>query len=371
MVLASRNFVMLSITLWLLQASIGFGPRLGIENYLYVVLVVLLVLETETKWRHINVSVIALGLVCIKLYNEYYPPFYDVPALTKYLYVSNIVLSCMFIGIICWSMLDDTQNEQKNVLKKKQQLSETNELKDKLFAMISHDIISPLNSLNGMLSLLENEMLPRELQKQLIHDLRQKTEISGKTLKALLDWSAMHYKQQATAITKSDSRFDLYEATHTINQFFDNELRKKQISFVNDVPNGTYISADKDQIQFVIRNLAGNAIKYCKTDGSGQIIIRARTDNENINLDIIDNGIGIEPSRQVTLFGSDDKVSTEGTANEKGTGLGLIFCKEFVTAHGGEINVSSQPGMGTTFSITLPIDTNNISAVGKKAVGKL
>ena len=351
---AAKYFTVPAISLWLIQASAGFGAAMGLENYLYVVLVGMLVLETDVKWRYANVVLISLGLVFVKLYHIYGLPYYTLPGLTRIFYICNIVMPCLFIALVCITMLNDTQTEQNAILEKKKQLSDSNALRDKLFSMIAHDIKSPMHSLQVMLSALEHDLLPKEEEKKLINQLRQKTEVSGKTLTSLLDWSSLHYRQQTSGIEKKETTFDLHEVTDQLAAFYDDGFRRKHITLVNDVAIGTAIYADKDQVTFIIRNLLGNAVKFSETNGTAQITLTAIQDDDQTTIAVSDNGAGIPAKRLETLFSADKKVSTMGTAGEKGSGLGLIFCKEFVTQHGGTMNVDSSPGRGTTISFNIP-----------------
>ncbi|WP_345084585.1 HAMP domain-containing sensor histidine kinase [Nemorincola caseinilytica] len=351
---AARYFTVPTICVWLIHAATGFGPAMGLENYLYVVLVGVLVLETDTRWRYTNVIMIALGLIFVKLYNTYGTPYYSAPSLSRYFYIANIIITCLFIALICRSMLNDTHTEQRAMTEKKRKLAESNALRDKLFSMIAHDIKSPLHSLQDMLYALESGLMSKTDQKVLINELRQKTDVSSKTLSSLLDWASLHYRQQTSAIGKKETIFDLYEVTDHLAILYDDMLRKKQITLENEIHPGSTIYADKEQVLFILRNLIGNAVKYSETDGSARISLSAEKDNNNTNITIKDNGIGMGAGQVDTLFTTDHKRSATGTIGEKGTGLGLIFCNEFVTQHGGTMNVVSELGKGTEITFTIP-----------------
>jgi len=126
----------------------------------------------------------------------------------------------------------------------------------------------------------------------------------------------------------------------------------KNIQLQNDVPENSTIFADYDSMATVIRNLVSNAIKF--TNSSGLITLSGAKNFDNTDIMVSDTGIGINPNDLSKIFKIEENFTTKGTNQEGGTGLGLIICKEFVEKNGGSIKVSSNPGLGTTFTISLP-----------------
>jgi signal transduction histidine kinase len=128
---------------------------------------------------------------------------------------------------------------------------------------------------------------------------------------------------------------------------------KKGIMLLSSEPNEVYAYGDRDMINSVIRNLVTNAVKFTDRDRKVEIHLKPR--EKEIEVNIVDEGIGINPDQLKKLFRIDEKFKSTGTAGEKGTGLGLIICKEFVEKNGGEITVKSSPGKGSVFSFTVPL----------------
>jgi signal transduction histidine kinase len=129
--------------------------------------------------------------------------------------------------------------------------------------------------------------------------------------------------------------------------------RTKNIILANNIGPGTFANADGDLVKTILLNLINNAIKF--THSGGNIQINAQEKNDNIEVSVTDNGMGIDAPILKTLFKSAATYSTNGTSNEKGTGLGLLVCKEFVELNGGKIWVESEKGKGSRFTFTLPI----------------
>lgn len=137
-----------------------------------------------------------------------------------------------------------------------------------------------------------------------------------------------------------DDNFELLDSLHI-----------KEVKLVNEIPEGTLAFADLNMINLVFRNLILNGMKF--TEQGGEITIGAETDNDELTVWVKDNGVGISPEIQKLLFEKTSGYSTRGTANEKGTGLGLILCKEFVERNGGRIWLESEEGKGSTFFFTV------------------
>ena len=127
---------------------------------------------------------------------------------------------------------------------------------------------------------------------------------------------------------------------------------QKHISLKQDIGQELNVTADLQMVKTILRNLICNAIKY--TNENGKIVINALEKKKLVEVDVTDNGIGISKEIQKKLFKIDFLHSTPGTNDEKGTGLGLLLCKEFIELHGGDIWIESQPGRGSRFSFTLP-----------------
>lgn len=230
-------------------------------------------------------------------------------------------------------------------------LRAANAAKDKLFSIISHDLISPFSNIMTISQILlddikTDDMDELEKKVQIIFDSSKQTY---DLLKNLLDWSLTQIK----GIEYSPLPLNLFETCNNVIHSISNLADHKDISLISTVPNNITLTADRNMLCTVIRNLIGNAIKY--TGKSGKISISAKKTDKEITIYVSDTGVGIKPEAIENLFDFENQYTTLGTNKEKGTGLGLTLCKEFVEKHGGEIRVKSEMGKGTLFSFSIPI----------------
>jgi signal transduction histidine kinase len=168
-------------------------------------------------------------------------------------------------------------------------------------------------------------------------------------LENLLTWS----RSQRGRIKYDPVRFNLSNLIQENVNLHKLLAEKKGIMLLSPTEDEIFAYGDRDMINSVIRNLVTNALKF--TDKDKKVEIKVKPLEEKIAVSIVDEGVGIPPENMDKLFRIDEKFKSTGTAGEKGTGLGLIICREFVEKNGGEIKVESQPGQGTTFSFTIPM----------------
>jgi signal transduction histidine kinase len=244
------------------------------------------------------------------------------------------------------------QLEQKNkeLSKQAERLIELNATKDKFFSIIAHDLRSPFNSILGL-----SEMLAEHISEKQTDDLAKFSHLIRNTAKQtldlltnLLDWSS----SQTDRIEFTPEYFSLSAVVIENVELLEEMARQKSIRIDLELDQNLVVFADKEMIRAVLRNLLSNAIKF--TENGGQIKLNTNTDEKEWVLNVQDDGIGIEKTMQQKLFRIDETFSTKGTQNEKGTGLGLILCKEFIDKHNGKIWVESELGKGSTFGIALP-----------------
>jgi len=235
----------------------------------------------------------------------------------------------------------------RKVKKLNKDLIESNAIKDKLFSIIGHDLRSPVSNVVQMMDILGNIDFSSEERFEIIATLKKHSESSLETLDNLLQWG----KAQLQGIrVKSDIVFPQIIIERNI-EAYSMQAQQKSITIKNLVPENLVVNADSDHLNFIMRNLLSNAVKF--TYLSGTVIINAsQISDELVCITVQDHGIGMSPENKKTIFKT-FPVITPGTANEKGTGIGLMLCKEFVEANGGTISVESTAGKGTTFSFTL------------------
>ncbi|AYB35229.1 tetratricopeptide repeat protein [Chryseolinea soli] len=229
-------------------------------------------------------------------------------------------------------------------------LQELNATKDKFFSIISHDLKGPLNSLTSFSGLLlhHTDSLSKEEIQMLAKDLDKSVKNLFALLENLLEWS----RSQTGNIEFKPEVFDLNAVVEENRALLKAQAQQKKITLNNAGEGAWMVRAHKNSINTVVRNLISNAIKF--TGEGGQITTRLRRQNGRVIIAIADNGVGMSPEVMKKLFRIEAKHSTKGTADEKGTGLGLILCREFVEKNGGQIWVESEEGRGSVFSFSVP-----------------
>ena len=229
-------------------------------------------------------------------------------------------------------------------------LSELNSSKDQFFSIIAHDLKSPFNNILGFTELLRNNLdtYDKELVRQILGQLHSSSKMAYELLENLLDWSRL----QTDRIEYEPTQLSFNELLRHCLPMMQLIASSKQISL--EVTSATDLSvyADQNLTKTILRNLISNAVKF--SNAKDKIYIKAEQIDNQIKISIRDKGIGIPMKDIPKLFRIDIKHSTPGTMNEKGTGLGLILCKDFVEKQGGKIWVESKENEGSTFTFTLP-----------------
>lgn len=229
-------------------------------------------------------------------------------------------------------------------------LRDLNTTKDKFFSIIAHDLKNPLASFASITEMLFKsfDVLRSDEKKEMIQNINFSAKKLSELLENLLTWS----RSQTGRIQFTPDFINLkYVSDNTIS-FLKINSDKKNITLRNDIPDSVEVYADTNMISTVIRNIVSNAIKF--TPEGGLISISAELAERLVTVTIEDNGVGIDPDGVQKIFRIDESYSTPGTANESGTGLGLILCKEFIEKHKGTIWVESTKGEGSRFRFTLP-----------------
>jgi signal transduction histidine kinase len=245
---------------------------------------------------------------------------------------------------------DEIENQKGRIELQNKQLSDTIQLKNKLFSVIAHDLRSPVVNILYMLNLLKEKEYKEKYDSFANSSIQYAQQVIS-LLENMLVWG----RDQEDKIKYSPAKLDLADIILTNLSIFKETSDKKDI-LVNftQVGNSTaYV--DKDLIDIIIRNLLSNAVKYTPRSGRISILLKDKSnDGEGILLKICDNGIGIPVTKQKYLFTSTEVTSTPGTENERGTGLGLKLCYELVQINKGNISVESKEGEGTCILINLP-----------------
>ena len=240
--------------------------------------------------------------------------------------------------------------KQKELEEQNAQLHHMNDVKNKLFSIVSHDLKSPFNAFMGitdlMLSGFEDEFSDKEyfqirlkLLNEMAHNLYDLTE-------NLLNWANLNVSD----IKPKKSLVSIDAVIQKQKSVLSPMWMKKRLTINENIPDGLMVETDPDIIAIVVRNIISNAIKFSLK--SGIIDIVAGINNGLLEISISDYGIGMNPQQTANVFLG--YTSTRGTDNEKGAGIGLITCKEFIEKLGGNIQVKSEPNKGSTFRIAIP-----------------
>jgi signal transduction histidine kinase len=244
---------------------------------------------------------------------------------------------------------DDVIAKNIEIERRREELNKLNQVKDRLFSIVSHDLRSPLNSLKGTLALMEMGALSEDETKYFTGELNNELSYVLELLENLLKWA----KAQMEGIETQPQKLDLHALVQSNVGLLQPIADKKQIVLSHNLLTDTIAWGDEEMIKLVIRNLLSNAIKFTKE--AGTIKVESSLDNGAVQISIIDNGVGISPEQQKQLFDNSTHFSTQGTNREKGTGLGLLICKEFIEKNKGRIWVESELKKGSKFSFTLPV----------------
>ncbi len=234
-----------------------------------------------------------------------------------------------------------------------QKLNELNESKDRLFSIIAHDLKNPFFGLIGLSEILvqDYDTTDDDYKKMLISDINILSVSTHQLLDNLLDWS----RQQTNQIAFHPELFSLKDSLDVAVKSLNQIARSKNITIRNNVLHTVLVTADRYMIDTVIRNLLSNALKF---SDEGSVIAADMTMNEDgtCSLSISDRGVGMSKEAVEKIFSPSEKQKTSGTKGEKGSGLGLILCKDFTEKNGGSIRAESTLGKGSTFTITLPVN---------------
>jgi len=265
-----------------------------------------------------------------------------------------ILILALFIFKIIRPAIIENKRNQDIISDQNSKLLKLNKDKDLFLTVLAHDLKSPFSSILGFLGLLKdniqlNDIKETESQIEIINNSANNVY---NLLESLLNWARM----QAGKTPFLPQKLQLSSICNKTIELLKINSISKEIYLENSVKDDIFIHADKDMVSTVLRNLVSNAIKF--TESGGAIKINAEINNELVLISVSDNGIGMNKESINKLFDISQLYTTMGTRKEKGTGLGLILCRDFVEKHNGTIWVESKFGVGSNFKFTLPIFNN-------------
>lgn len=273
----------------------------------------------------------------------------------------NFLISLIALGLVIVALIlilykvkqrahNKLQVINEKVRQQNLQLQALNATKDKFFSIIGHDLKGPLNSLTSFSGLLINhtDSLTKEEIQMLAKDFDKSLKNLSALLNNLLEWS----RSQTGNIQFNPEVFDMTVLLKENKELLSTQAQNKKINFLTDSGMSIPVKAHRHSLNTVVRNLISNSIKF--TPEGGLIKLGLEQNNGHVLVSIADTGVGMSPDTIAKLFRIDAKHTTKGTADEKGTGLGLILCKDFVEKNGGSLWVESEEGKGSVFYFTVP-----------------
>lgn len=249
-------------------------------------------------------------------------------------------------------------NDQNEWLLKQKQLIEAQKanlevvsgVKDKLLAVIAHDLRTPLANLRGVTDMFDMDYLSNDEVRTLMKEINPIVKGAEMTLSNLLEWAGSNIKGRNV----TTSRLDIFLLGVEMEQTFSHSLQKKSIEFVNQASPGQSVLADENHVKVVLRNLISNAIKF--TNVNGRVILSSELKDDKVIICVEDNGKGMTEQETGKLFAFQTHFSKRGTQGESGTGIGLMLCKELIELNGGKVWVESKINKGSKFYFNLPLN---------------
>jgi len=246
---------------------------------------------------------------------------------------------------------DNLADKNKEIEQQHNDLDKLNKEKDRFFSILSHDLRSPLTSLKGLAYLLIHPGDPltpdesKDIKKKMDESMDNLTDL----ITNILDWSMTTSKKKKWTFDKLDISA-LIEKSISLYQ---NGAESKRVKLAHLPGNDVYGYADYQAIDTVIRNLISNGIKFSYPDS--EVLVKTAINETNVIISVQDHGTGMPADRQEKLFTLNKSVKQAGTNNEKGTGIGLLLCKELMKENNGDIAVRSEPGKGSEFIVSFPL----------------
>jgi signal transduction histidine kinase len=264
-------------------------------------------------------------------------------------------IAALLMILLCFSILQIKRKRKLLLVQKaelesqKKELEELHVVKDKFFSILSHDLRSPMVNILGLLNIISSDNSISERDKNLMFEsLKSSTTSTLETMDNMLAWGKQQIKDNKSEIEE----VNIHEVADRVCRFLKHSADNKSIQFVNHINSDVHIMADNNRLEFVLRNLMSNALKFSHYNSKVELWTSA--DDTYVNIHVKDFGTGMKKELQERLFDVNKTQSTQGTAGEMGTGLGLILSKEFINQNNGSLLVSSNPGEGTTFTIRHP-----------------
>ena len=357
----------LVVTCMVMFTAMGWFLHNGMEEFLLVVMLASTLLF-DTRWlRHLSFLVCGAAFVTVKLH--FFVPFPGAIH-SRSFFTANMAAMIFAYGWFLQILHEIYDNYRREVDRKNADLHKANLAKEKLLSIVAHDLRAPIGNLKGALDGLDQGLLTVHQFDMMRHDLQKGVDHVHASMENLLIWATGHLQSMEPDFQPVPLRAAAARCVDLLSGL----AEKKRIAIENRIPLAAIARADADQLGTIFRNLLSNAVKF--TPEGGRIEIEgAREETGRWRLMIRDTGIGMSAEQAHRLFTPTPYRSTSGTQQEKGLGLGLGICREFVERNQGAIWVESSPGNGTAIYFTLaavavmePLDLPQAPLAEKRSV---
>ncbi len=358
----------------LTSMAYGVGLDLGLELF-FVLYAALAVFYLQKPTNAIISYVLASGCYIITyVFVGHYSYKLSVTFFPFYVFIHVLALVLLFFALFWlkkenvgyqFSILqknDELHNtnlkiekQKMEIAQKAEELNRLNHLKDKLFTVISHDLKGPVYAQRNLFQSIQQHDIPGGQIKELIPDILKDINYTVNLMDNLLQWS----KNQMQTESTDPQLVDISQIINNVVKLLRLQAKTKEVEICTEGLNSIYVYVDKDMIHMVLRNLVSNAIKF--TGKNGKVFMELTGLNNFVEVCVRDTGIGMTEDVLAKIVQS-NFYTTNGTANESGTGLGLMLCSEFLRKNGSNLVINSKHGVGSTFSFKLPLSQECILA---------
>lgn len=339
-------FFISSVSTWI------FGNEPGFQTFLFVAIIIPLFLWSaqELKYLLLFIGLSFVLYISIEFFPPLFKPLIELPdSYISFFKSSNILITFCASALAIFVNFELSNRQEKHLVQQTKELEISQQHRDLVYSIVAHDLKSPLARLSGLLDLLlrkyddDNE----DEEVKYLRNIFNSTKALNSLLDNLLNWSRMH----SGNMVLNHKPLNLKKKVDQVEKLLHDSFITKRISFTNNVAHKIEVLADPDMVYTVLRNFISNAIKF--TNEGGKIKITAKPVKETIEVCIQDTGVGISAENLTKLFDRKIHLTTSGTNNEKGSGLGLKLCKDFIEASSGKIWVESELNKGSKFHFTL------------------
>ena len=319
------------------------GMNLGIELFfiLYGILAVFFIQDIGHMIFTVTLSMISYFILTVVWRN-----FQFQLEVNGMLYLFNHLIAIVFIFFGLFLVKKENSNYQLQLARQAAELRDLNNLKNKLFSVIAHDLKSPMYALRNVFHNIERYDVPAEDIKAMVPEVMKDLNYTTTLMENLLQWA----KSQMQTLEVSLTTVNMKSVANEVYKQLKGQADEKNIRLINNIKKDLFIVGQEDMLQLVLRNLVSNAIKF--TPSEGCIHMAADIHDTNAEISVKDSGIGLSAD-DLAKIEHNEYFTTRGTCSEKGTGLGLMLCKEFLAKNNGALHITSEQGVGSRFSFSL------------------